>query len=103
MTGRHDDPTAGPDTEARHPKAPVPKQRTPGPYRVPPREKRNGLVLVFTGDGKGKTTAALGILLRARGRDMSVAMLQFIKTEGAPTRRASRGGASVWTIASSSE
>jgi cob(I)alamin adenosyltransferase len=82
MTDTHDDPTTGPDTEARHPRAPVPKQRTPGPYRVPPRESRNGLVLVFTGNGKGKTTAALGILLRARGRDMSVAMLQFIKTEG---------------------
>jgi len=66
----------------RHPKAPVPKQRTPGPHRLPPREKRTGLVIVNTGNGKGKTTAALGILLRSRGRDMSVAMLQFIKSEG---------------------
>ena len=70
------------DRGARHPKAPVPKQRTPGPYRVPPRERRTGLVILNTGDGKGKTTAALGTLLRARGRDMTVAMLQFLKTEG---------------------
>ena len=66
----------------RHPKAPIPKQRTPGPYRVPPRERRTGLVILNIGNGKGKTTAALGTLLRARGRDMAVAMLQFLKTEG---------------------
>ena len=40
---------------------------------------RHGLVIVNTGNGKGKTTAALGILLRAWGRDMRVVMLQFIK------------------------
>lgn len=68
------------DDRPRHPEAPRPKCRTPGPYRVPPRERRNGLVIVNTGNGKGKTTAALGILLRATGRDMRVAMLQFVKT-----------------------
>lgn len=46
------------------------------------REKRapcKGLVIVHTGDGKGKTTAALGILLRAWGQNMRVVMLQFLK------------------------
>ena len=38
-----------------------------------------GLVIVNTGDGKGKTTAAMGMLLRAWGRDFKVIMLQFIK------------------------
>jgi cob(I)alamin adenosyltransferase len=38
-----------------------------------------GLVIVYTGNGKGKTTAALGLMLRAWGRDMKVVMLQFIK------------------------
>ena len=79
------------DDGPRHPKAPRPKTRTPGAYRVPPREKRNGLVIVNTGNGKGKTTAALGILLRAAGRDMKVAMLQFIKS--ADTERGEHIGA----------
>ncbi|HEX7051916.1 MAG TPA: cob(I)yrinic acid a,c-diamide adenosyltransferase [Longimicrobiales bacterium] len=74
------DPTRPVDDRPRHPRAPRPKQRTPGRYPLPPRERRRGLVIVNTGDGKGKTTAALGILLRAAGRDMRVAMLQFIKT-----------------------
>lgn len=38
-----------------------------------------GLVIVFTGNGKGKTTSALGVALRACGHNMKVAMLQFIK------------------------
>lgn len=76
----HTDPHGASDDGPRHPKAPRPKTRTPGAYRVPPRESRTGLVIVNTGNGKGKTTAALGILLRASGRDMKVAMLQFIKT-----------------------
>ncbi|MDX1992466.1 MAG: cob(I)yrinic acid a,c-diamide adenosyltransferase [bacterium] len=43
--------------------------------------KRKGLVLVNTGDGKGKTTAAIGVLLRAWGRGMKVCMIQFLKHE----------------------
>jgi cob(I)alamin adenosyltransferase len=38
------------------------------------------LLIVNTGDGKGKTTAALGVLLRASGREMRVGMFQFIKS-----------------------
>ncbi|MBI9045328.1 MAG: cob(I)yrinic acid a,c-diamide adenosyltransferase [Anaerolineaceae bacterium] len=44
--------------------------------------KKKGLVIVNTGDGKGKTTAAVGLLIRAWGRDMRVGMLQFIKNKG---------------------
>jgi cob(I)alamin adenosyltransferase len=41
--------------------------------------KRRGLLIVYTGHGKGKTTAALGIVFRALGRGMRVAVVQFIK------------------------
>ncbi len=38
-----------------------------------------GLLVVYTGDGKGKTTAALGMALRALGRKLPVAIVQFVK------------------------
>lgn len=41
--------------------------------------RREGLVHLYTGNGKGKTTAALGLALRALGRDLQVAVLQFLK------------------------
>lgn len=43
-------------------------------------EQRKGKVLVYTGDGKGKTTAAVGLAVRSVGRGMKVKILQFIKS-----------------------
>ena len=40
---------------------------------------KNGLTIVYTGKGKGKTTAALGISLRATGYKKKICMIQFIK------------------------
>ena len=47
------------------------------------RRVRHGLVIVNTGEGKGKTTAALGVIFRAWGRDFRIRMFQFIKHTGA--------------------
>ncbi|NEU32242.1 cob(I)yrinic acid a,c-diamide adenosyltransferase [bacterium LRH843] len=43
---------------------------------------RRGLTLVYTGDGKGKTTSALGLALRGIGRGFKVKIYQFIKSPG---------------------
>ncbi|NVL89762.1 MAG: cob(I)yrinic acid a,c-diamide adenosyltransferase [Desulfobacterales bacterium] len=40
---------------------------------------QKGLIQVYTGDGKGKTTAALGLAMRAVGRGLRVVMIQFLK------------------------
>ncbi|HMJ07907.1 MAG TPA: cob(I)yrinic acid a,c-diamide adenosyltransferase, partial [Pyrinomonadaceae bacterium] len=45
------------------------------------RENTKGLLIVNTGDGKGKTTAALGVLVRASGRGMKCALIQFMKSK----------------------
>jgi len=44
-----------------------------------PKGKRIGLIMVHTGDGKGKTTAAIGTAFRAVGVGFKVRMIQFIK------------------------
>ncbi|RTG97141.1 cob(I)yrinic acid a,c-diamide adenosyltransferase [Thermus scotoductus] len=48
-----------------------------------PTEKRRGLLLVYTGEGKGKSTAAFGLALRAHGRGLKVRIFQFIKHQTA--------------------
>lgn len=45
-------------------------------------KKKESVVLVYTGDGKGKTSAALGLLVRALGNRWNVAFIQFIKYWG---------------------
>ena len=44
---------------------------------------RRGLLIVNTGKGKGKTTAALGLMMRAHGRGLKVKMFQFLKHDTA--------------------
>ena len=47
--------------------------------RLKIRKTKKGLVIVFTGNGKGKTTASLGMVLRTIGHGYKVAIIQFIK------------------------
>jgi len=67
----------------------------------PPRREVASIVLVNTGDGKGKSTAAFGTLMRAVARDWSVCVVQFMKSgkwrvgEEAVARRL---GVEWWTI-----
>ncbi|MGD9564082.1 MAG: cob(I)yrinic acid a,c-diamide adenosyltransferase [Pyrinomonadaceae bacterium] len=45
------------------------------------REKTKGLLMINTGDGKGKTTAAIGVMVRAAGRGLKCCMIQFMKSK----------------------
>jgi len=47
--------------------------------RIEAAQEEKGLLIVYTGAGKGKTTAALGMALRCIGHGMKVAIVQFIK------------------------
>ena len=51
-------------------------------YAPEQRQKKKGLIIVHTGDGKGKTTAALGTAFRAAGCGLKVSVIQFIKANG---------------------
>ncbi len=47
--------------------------------RIAAAQEEKGLLIVYTGAGKGKTTAALGMAIRCLGHGMNVAVVQFIK------------------------
>ncbi len=49
--------------------------------KSPDQGNRTGLTIVNTGEGKGKTTAALGVVLRAWGRGYKICVIQFIKAK----------------------
>ncbi len=49
------------------------------PARAFSHQRKTGLVHVLTGEGNGKTTSAIGIAVRASGRGMNVAFVQFLK------------------------
>ncbi len=63
----------------------TPNDPAVAPRANPNRRKatRKGLIIVNTGDGKGKSTAAFGIVLRAWGRGMTPCVIQFLKNDGA--------------------
>ncbi len=56
--------------------------------RIADRNVEKGLVIINTGNGKGKTTAALGMVLRSIGHGYKVAIVQFIKGAWEPAEKA---------------
>jgi cob(I)alamin adenosyltransferase len=56
--------------------------------RVAKADKEKGLIVINTGNGKGKTTAALGMVLRSLGHGYRVAIVQFIKGAWEPAEKA---------------
>lgn len=56
--------------------------------RVAKASNEKGLIIVNTGNGKGKTTAALGMVLRSLGHGYRVAIIQFIKGAWEPAEKA---------------
>jgi cob(I)alamin adenosyltransferase len=67
-----------PDEEARH-RAKMIKRKEVQDREVASKTAEKGLLIVNTGPGKGKSTAAFGLMLRALGRGFNVGVVQFIK------------------------
>ncbi|WP_294306259.1 cob(I)yrinic acid a,c-diamide adenosyltransferase [uncultured Sphingomonas sp.] len=65
-------------TDAEHAER-MAKKKAVQDSKVAARDAEKGLIIVHTGKGKGKTTAALGMVIRAVGHGMRVGMVQFVK------------------------
>ena len=68
-----------PETDERLYKKRMQKRKDIQSKRLKERKTKKGLLIVFTGNGKGKTTASLGMALRTIGHGHKVAIIQFIK------------------------
>lgn len=66
------------EREARH-KARMQRKKALMDDKIAQSQQERGLLLINTGNGKGKSSAAFGLLARALGHDMQVAVVQFIK------------------------
>ncbi|MFN3689221.1 cob(I)yrinic acid a,c-diamide adenosyltransferase [Salinarimonas sp.] len=67
------------DEEARRHRAKMEKRKAVQDAEVAGKTIEKGLLIVNTGPGKGKSTAAFGLMLRALGRGMKVGVVQFVK------------------------
>lgn len=70
---------SSPETDESLYKKRMQKRKDVQSKRLKIRKTKKGLLIVFTGNGKGKTTASLGMALRTIGHGKKVAIIQFIK------------------------
>jgi cob(I)alamin adenosyltransferase len=74
----HAEPFAGEDTDERHAEQ-MRRRKASYDARKAAANQEKGLIIVHTGTGKGKTSAALGMIFRALGHGMRVGVVQFTK------------------------
>ena len=74
-------------TDAQYQKK-MERRKTVQEQRLSSCSEEKGLIIVNTGNGKGKTTAALGMVLRSLGHGYNVAIVQFIKGAWEPAEKA---------------
>ena len=77
-------------TDAQYQKK-MERRKTVQDKRLSSCAEEKGLIIVNTGNGKGKTTAALGMVLRSLGHGYNVAIIQFIKGAWEPAEKAAFG------------
>ena len=89
-----DDPKV-PESEAEH-RARMEKLQAEMREKVEAAREKRGLVIVHTGNGKGKTTAAFGMLARMLAHGRGCAVVQFIKSGGDAVEKLLRGPLLRW-------
>lgn len=71
--------------------------------QIKPTTAKKGLVIFYTGDGKGKTSAAMGLAARASGANLRVYILQFVKAREPDREAGERRQTGEWPLSSEIE
>jgi cob(I)alamin adenosyltransferase len=85
--GPEDDPRPSEDPAARH-RARMQRRKAAVDARIAAATEQRGVLLVLTGNGKGKSSSAFGMVARALGHGMRVGVVQFIKGKYATGEKA---------------
>ena len=79
-----------PDEQQRH-RARKQQHKEIVDARIASATQQRGVILVHTGNGKGKSSSAFGMMARALGHNMRVGVVQFIKGSFPPVKKPSSG------------